>query len=259
VGARAERALCPFPNAFTRSRTGSILERPVAGAGLTRHIRAPATVAAAGTVEHFGLVAVMCSTQESDSIDGWLTSHAPGIIVVELQEAPLAAPPPVRIARGSAAAAEWRQTSSVPLPGQQSEGAVEDLVQVAVGYRVAEQVLGAPQSGRDGATAPGGSAGRTVSGRESAPGASGAGASGPAARTSRPLAPSDAGAGRRRIEDGTSGCGNRRASSSSTSCLLLPEAAASSSRWFCAVSRRARSRAVVGLSAPERSISSTSG
>jgi hypothetical protein len=37
----------------------------------------------------------MRPAQESDSIDGRLASHPVGIIVVEFEEAPLAAPSPV--------------------------------------------------------------------------------------------------------------------------------------------------------------------
>src|SRR5206468_12183668 len=79
-------------------------ERAVPEEGFSRHIRAPATVAANRTVEHLRLVAVMRPAQEPDSIDSGPASHRPRIVVMELQEAPLAAPPPVRSHPGAAIA-----------------------------------------------------------------------------------------------------------------------------------------------------------
>ena len=91
---------------------------------------------------------------------------------MELQEAPLAAPPPVRRGPGAAVAVPLphgalhasgdvpgvyglspapprplggRELLPFQLPDEQPEGAVEDLVQVADGDCVAEQVLCAPQ------------------------------------------------------------------------------------------------------------------
>src|SRR5713101_2829577 len=57
----------------------------------------------------------------------------------------------------------------------------------------------------------------------------------------------------------TSGSGKRAASSSSTSSLPNPEAAESSSWWFSGVSRRASSRAVVGLRVRASSMSTMTG
>ena len=57
----------------------------------------------------------------------------------------------------------------------------------------------------------------------------------------------------------TSGSGKRAASSFSTSSLPNPEAAESSSRWFSGVSRRASSRAVVGLRVRARNMSTITG
>jgi len=115
----------------------------------------------------------MRPAQQPDSIHGRLAAHRPGIVMVELQETPLAAPAPVRSDPSAAVAVPLphraphagrdvpgvqglppatprslggRELLPLQLADEQPEGAVEDLVQVPARNRVAEQVLRAPKA-----------------------------------------------------------------------------------------------------------------